>query len=80
MAKYAIAIYNAGGNYSAHVIDVDGCVATGKTVDETIANMRDALEFHLEGMAEDGDPIPEPEVIIEYVDVKVPEPAKRKSA
>jgi predicted RNase H-like HicB family nuclease len=78
MKKYAIAIYKANGNYSAHVLDVDGCVATGKTVEETVTNMREALEFHFEGMAEDGESIPQPEVIIEYVDVKIPEAAKRK--
>ena len=78
MKKYAIAIYKANGNYSAHVLDVDGCIATGDTVEETVANMREALEFHFEGMAEDGEAIPEPEVIIEYVDVEVPQPAKAK--
>lgn len=80
MTRYAIAIYKAGDNFSAHVLDVDGCIASGRTVEETVANMRDALEFHFEGMAEHGDPIPDSEVIIEYVDVKVPQSAKRKSA
>jgi predicted RNase H-like HicB family nuclease len=80
MKRFAIAIYKANGNYSAHVLDVDGCVATGNTVEETLANMRDALAFHLEALAEDGDPIPEPEVLIDYVEVEVPEPvAKRKA-
>ena len=79
MKKFAIAIYKANGNYSAHVLDVDGCIATGKTVEETVANMREALEFHLEGMAEGGESIPEPAVIIEYVDVNAPEAAKRKA-
>jgi predicted RNase H-like HicB family nuclease len=80
MKKCAIAIYKAGDNYSAHAIDVDGCIASGRTVEETVANMKEPLEFHFEGMAKDGDPIPEPEVIIEYVDVDVPEPAGRKSS
>jgi len=79
MKRYAIAVYKANGNYSAHVLDVDGCIATGDTVEETVANMRDALEFHFEGMAEDGEAIPDPEVIIGYVDVKVPQAAKRKA-
>lgn len=79
MKRYAIAIYKANGNYSAHVLDVDGCVATGDTIEETVANMREALEFHFEGMAEDGDAIPEPEAIVDYVEVKVPQPAKRKT-
>jgi predicted RNase H-like HicB family nuclease len=78
MKRYAIAIYKANGNYSAHVLDVDGCIASGRTVEETVANMKDALEFHFEGMAEDGELIPEPEVIIEYVEVNAPQPAKTK--
>lgn len=78
--KYAIAVYKAKDNYGAYVIDVDGVIASGDTEEEAVANMRDALEFHLEGMAEDGDDIPEPEAIIRYVDVKVPARKKRKSA
>ncbi len=80
MKRYAIAIFKANGNYSAHVLDVDGCVATGKTVEETISNMREALEFHFEAMVEDGEAIPEPAAIVDYVDVSIPEPVKRKSA
>jgi predicted RNase H-like HicB family nuclease len=79
MTRYAIAVYKANGNYSAHVLDVDGCVATGDTVEETVANMREALEFHFEAMAEDGEPIPESEAIVEYVEIEVPQPAKRKA-
>jgi len=78
--RYAIAVYKANGNYSAHVIDVDGVIASGRTVEEAVANLQDALEFHFEGMAEGNEPIPVPEVIIEYVDVKIPTAAKRKSA
>jgi predicted RNase H-like HicB family nuclease len=47
-------------NYSAWSPDVLGCVATGDTIEECAGNMRDALAFHLEGMAEDGEPLPEP--------------------
>jgi predicted RNase H-like HicB family nuclease len=80
MKRYAIAIYKANGNYSAHVLDVDGCVATGDTVEATIASMREALEFHFEAMVEDGLAIPDAEAIVDYVEVEIPEPAKRKSA
>ena len=48
------------GNYGAYVPDVLGCVSTGQTVEETERNIREALEFHFEGMAEDGERIPEP--------------------
>jgi predicted RNase H-like HicB family nuclease len=47
-------------NYGAYSPDVLGCVAVGDTIDECIAEMRSALEFHLEGMLEDGEAIPEP--------------------
>ena len=80
MKRYAVAVYKANGNYSAHVLDVDGVIATGRTVEETVANIREALEFHFEGMTEDGEPIPEPEVVIDYVEVNLPQSTKRKSA
>ena len=70
--KYAIIIHKANGNYSAHAPDVDGCIATGKTIEETRQNMKEALAFHFEGMAEDGDPIPEPTTAADYVEVDVP--------
>jgi predicted RNase H-like HicB family nuclease len=46
--------------YSAYVPDLPGCIATGKTLEETRVRMRGAIEFHLQGMRDDGDPIPEP--------------------
>ncbi len=47
-------------NYSAWSPDLPGCVATGSTVEEAEREMRAAIAFHLEGLAEDGTPIPEP--------------------
>jgi predicted RNase H-like HicB family nuclease len=67
--RYAIVIEKAGSNYSAYVPDLPGCIATGLTVEETEAQIREAIEFHLEGMREDGLPIPEPSSQVEYVDV-----------
>ena len=57
---YAIVIEKAEGNLSAFVPDLPGCVATGATVEEVTRNMQEAIEFHLEGMIEDGTAIPEP--------------------
>lgn len=71
--RYAIVIEKAARNYSAYVPDVLGCVTTGKTVAETLNNMREALELHLEGLAEDGQPIPDPSSVVEYVEVRLPE-------
>lgn len=80
MKRYAIVISKANGNFSAHAPDVDGCVATGRTVDETKREMGEALAFRFESMVQDGDPIPEPTTVIDYIEVEVPSSTKRKSA
>jgi predicted RNase H-like HicB family nuclease len=67
--KYAIVIEKAENNYSAYVPDLPGCVATGKTIKEVEQQIREAIEFHLDGMREDGEPIPPPSSHVEYVDV-----------
>ena len=67
--RYAIVIEKAEGNYSAYVPDLPGCVATGASVAEVEAEIRGAIAFHLEGMREDGIPIPVPQSQVEYVEV-----------
>ena len=67
--RYAIVIEKAEGNYSAYVPDLPGCVATGATAEEAEAQIREAIEFHLEGLRHDGAPIPQPASRVEYVDV-----------
>ena len=67
--KYAIVIEKAENNYSAYVPDLPGCVATGATVEELEAQIREAIEFHLEGMREDGLPISVPQSRVEYIEV-----------
>jgi predicted RNase H-like HicB family nuclease len=62
-------IEKAPTNYAAYVPDLPGCVATGATVEETERLLREAIELHVEGMREDGLPIPEPSSQVEYVDV-----------
>ena len=59
MHRYVVVFEKAEANWAAYSPDVRGCVATGTTRDETAQNMRDALEFHLEGLREKGLPIPE---------------------
>jgi len=58
MATYLIVIGKTSTGYSAHCPDIPGCASIGKTIEEVTANMKKALELHLEGMVEDGDPIP----------------------
>ena len=67
--RYAIVIEKPECNYSAYVPDLPGCVATGATVEEAEAQIREAIEFHLDGLREDGAPIPPPASRVEYVDV-----------
>lgn len=69
--RYAIVIEKAEGNYSAYVPDLPGCVSTGATVEETETSIREAITFHLDGMREDGTPIPPPSSHVEYVDIAV---------
>lgn len=76
MRKFLIVIEKAGNNYSAYSPDVLGCATTGNTREETRRNMIEALEFHLEGLVEDGDPIPEPESTAEYIMVNEPQSVK----
>lgn len=67
--RYAVVIEKAPSNYAAYVPDLPGCIATGATVEETESLIREAIEFHLEGLKADGTPIPPPSSHVEYVDV-----------
>jgi predicted RNase H-like HicB family nuclease len=67
--RYAIVIENAGANYSAYVPDLPGCVPVGESLVEVERYIREAIEFHLDGMREDGSPIPPPSSKVNYVEV-----------
>lgn len=67
--RYAIVIERTDANFGAYVLDLPGCIATGDTVEEVERNIRSAIEMHLAGMREDGQPIPPPATQVEYVDV-----------
>ena len=69
MNRYAIVIEKAVSNYAAYVPELPGCVATGKSAEETEQLLREAIALHLEGLEEDGLPIPEPSSVVEYVEV-----------
>ena len=73
MYRYLIVVEKAGTNYSAYAPDLPGCVATGSSREEAEANMRDAIEMHLQGLIEDHEAIPEPRASAEYIVVK-PQP------
>lgn len=73
--KYAIVIENAGANDSAYVPDLPGCVATAATRDEVRTRLIEAIALHLDGMREDGLPIPEGTTACDYVTVDEPRAA-----
>ncbi|MCL5259699.1 MAG: type II toxin-antitoxin system HicB family antitoxin [Nitrospirae bacterium] len=56
-------------NYSAYVPDLPGCIATGSTIEETEASIKEAIAFHLGGLGEDHQPIPDPTGLVEYVSI-----------
>ena len=66
--RYAIVIEKAGGNYSAYVPDLPGCVATAATVSQLEIEIRDAIRLHLEGLRADGVAIPPATSIADYVE------------
>jgi predicted RNase H-like HicB family nuclease len=67
--RWAIVIEGSEGSYGAYVPALPGCVTTGDTLDEIEAMIREAIEFHLDGMREDGLSIPEPTTHVSYVEV-----------
>ena len=67
--RYAIVIERANSNYSAYVPDLPGCIAAGITVEEAAQTIREAIEFHLAGLREDGSPVPQPSSRVDYVEV-----------
>jgi predicted RNase H-like HicB family nuclease len=69
MKRYAIVVEDAGTNLAAYVPDLPGCVATGDTVEEVEASIREAIQLHLEGLIEDGMPVPEPSSRVEYIEI-----------
>jgi predicted RNase H-like HicB family nuclease len=66
--RYAVVIEKAEGNYSAYVPDLPGCVVTGATVQDVEHEIREAIRFHIDGLREDGLPVPLPTSIAEYVE------------
>jgi predicted RNase H-like HicB family nuclease len=70
--RYAVIIEKGENSYGAYVPDLPGCVAVGDTVEEVKTLIQEAIEFHLEGMIEDGDKIPQPSSFVEYIETQIP--------
>ncbi len=71
MMRYAIVIEKANSNYSGYVPDLPGCVATGRTADQTERRLRKAIKTHLQGLREDGLAAPVPSSHVGFVEVDV---------
>ena len=68
--RYAIVIEKAESNYSAYVPDLPGCIATGTNIQQVEAEIREAIEFHIDGLREDGGLIPLPSSQVEYIEIE----------
>ena len=69
MTRYMVVVERGETSWGAHVPDLPGCIATGATVAEVESQIREAIAFHVEGLREDGLPVPGPQSQVEYVDV-----------
>ena len=69
MHRFLVVIEKADGNYSAYSPDLQGCVATGDTREEAEQNMHEAVRLHVDGLLEDGLPVPESQAFAEYIAV-----------
>jgi predicted RNase H-like HicB family nuclease len=68
--QYAIIIEQSDSGFGAYVPDLPGCVAAGQSEDEVRELIREAIEFHLDGLREEGQPLPAPSARVEYIDVQ----------
>lgn len=69
--KYAVVIEKGPESYGAHAPDLPGCVAAGESRGEVIRLIREAIEFHIEGLRADGQPVPPPSSDVEFIEVAV---------
>ena len=77
--KYTVIYEKTATGYSGYAPDLPGCIATGRTIELTKKRMEKALEMHLAAMHADGDSIPEPTTIADYVDVAGYTPSRPRS-
>ena len=71
MFKYPVIIEKAHGNFSAYSPDLPGCVASGSTAEETLIRMKEAIQFHIDGLKKEGFAIPEPSTDIKFIEITI---------
>ncbi len=69
--RYAVIIERGKNSYGAYVPDLPGCIAVGDNLEEVKILIQEAIEFHLEGIIEDGEEIPQPSSLVEYFETQV---------
>jgi predicted RNase H-like HicB family nuclease len=67
--KYAVVIEKGENSYGAYVPDLPGCIAAADTKEEIKKLIHEAIEFHIEGLKENGEPIPKPASSVEFIEV-----------
>jgi len=68
--RYAVIVEEGDNSFGAYVPDLPGCAAAAETREEVLELIQEAIEFHIEGLREDGQPVPEPSSSIEYIEVR----------
>jgi predicted RNase H-like HicB family nuclease len=68
--RYAVIVEEGESSFGAYVPDLPGCAAVGETREEVLRLIQEAIEFHVEGLRQDGQPVPEPSSSVEFVDVR----------
>lgn len=68
--RYAVIVEEGESSFGAYVPDLPGCAAVGETREEVLQLIQEAIEFHIEGLREGGQPVPEPSSSIEYIEVR----------
>lgn len=69
--RYVVIVERGENSYGAYVPDLPGCIAVGDTPEEVRILIQEAIEFHLEGLREDGESIPQPNSSIEYIEAEI---------
>ena len=67
--RYAVVVEKGESGFGAYVPDLPGCVAAAESYDEVMKLIQGAIEFHIDGLKEDGAPIPAPTSRVDFVDV-----------
>ncbi len=67
--RYMVVIEKGENGYGAHVPDLPGCIAAGETREEVLNLIKEAIEFHIEGLRQNGEQIPQPTSVSEFIEV-----------